>query len=151
MDIGVVGCGYWGSKHLRVLHALHHVDTVVAIDSSEDRLREAQRSMPGLASARTLEEVVGDLDGVVIATPPRTHTGLASTAIQAGTGVLVEKPLTTNASEARMLVDEAEARGVPLMVGHTFEHNAAVWKLRELVESDELGRLYYMDSARLNL
>jgi predicted dehydrogenase len=151
VDIGVVGCGYWGSKHLRVLHGLHEVSNVVAIDSSEYRLAEAQRSMPGVVCARSLQEVVRDLDGLVVATPPRTHVELATIAIESGVPVLVEKPLATSASDARMLVDEAEARAVPLMVGHTFEHNAAVWKLRELLESDELGRLYYVDSARLNL
>jgi predicted dehydrogenase len=151
MNIGVVGCGYWGSKHLRVLHAIHEVSAVVAIDSSEDRLREAQRSTPGVTCARSLEEVVRDLDAVVVATPPRTHVEVASTAIEAGAAVLVEKPLATSVNDARALVDEAEARHVPLMVGHTFEHNAAVWKLRELVENGELGRLYYVDSARLNL
>jgi len=151
VDIGVVGCGYWGSKHLRVLHSLYDVGNVVAIDTSEDRLREAQRTMPGVACVRSLEEVVRELDGLVVATPPRTHVELATSAIEAGTAVLVEKPLATSSRDARTLVDEAEARGVPLMVGHTFEHNAAVWKLRELVESNELGRLYYVDSARLNL
>ena len=151
VDVGVVGCGYWGSKHLRVLQALYDVTNVVAIDASEDRLREAQRTIPGVLCARSLDEVVRDLDGVVVATPPRTHVELAMAAIESGTAVLVEKPLATSSRDARLLVDEAEARGVALMVGHTFEHNAAVWKLRELVESDELGRLYYVDSARLNL
>ena len=151
MNIGVVGCGYWGSKHLRVLHAMSDVEEVVAIDASEERLRNVQRSMPGVVCARSLDEVVRDLDGVVVATPPRTHVEVASTAITSGTPVLVEKPLATSVSDARALVDMAAARHVPLMVGHTFEHNAAVWKLRELVESAELGRLYYVDSARLNL
>jgi len=151
VDIGVVGCGYWGSKHLRVLHALREVTNVVAIDSSEHRLAEARRLMPGVTCARSLDEVVRDLDGVVVATPPRTHVDLASVAIEAGTAVLIEKPLATSVRDARMLVEESDARSVPLMVGHTFEHNAAVWKLRELAESNELGRLYYVDSARLNL
>jgi predicted dehydrogenase len=151
VDIGVVGCGYWGSKHLRVLRSLYEVNHVVAIDSSEDRLREALRALPGVTCARSLDEVVDDLDAVVVATPPRTHTELASIAIESGTAVLVEKPLATSTLDARALVREAEDRRVPLMVGHTFEHNAAVWKLRELVENDELGRIYYVDSARLNL
>jgi predicted dehydrogenase len=151
VDIGVVGCGYWGSKHLRVLHEIPEVGNVVAIDASEDRLREAQRAVPGVTCVRSLDEVIRDLDGVVVATPPRTHIELASIALEAGTAVLVEKPLATSVNDARTLVEMAEARHVPLMVGHTFEHNAAVWKLRELLESNELGRLYYVDSARLNL
>jgi predicted dehydrogenase len=151
VNIGVAGCGYWGSKHLRVLSALHEVGHVVAIDSSEDRLRETQRSLPSVTCVRSLDEVVAELDGLVVATPPRTHVEIASIAIEAGTGVLVEKPLATSVADARTLVDAADVRRVPLMVGHTFEHNAAVWKLRELVAGNELGHLYYVDSARLNL
>jgi predicted dehydrogenase len=151
MNIGVVGCGYWGSKHLRVLHAIPEVEAIVAIDTREERLREAQRSLPGVTCARSLDEVIDDLDGVVVATPPRTHVGIASQAMGAGVGVLVEKPLATSVRDAQALVDASDAHGVTLMVGHTFEHNAAVWKLRELLEADELGRLLYVDSARLNL
>jgi predicted dehydrogenase len=151
VDIGVIGCGYWGSKHLRVLHAIPEIGTVVAIDPSEERLREAQRSLPGVECAPSLDEVLKNLDGLVVATPPGTHVGIAIRAIEAGVGVLVEKPLATSAGDARELVDGADAGDVTLMVGHTFEHNAAVWKLRELLETGELGKLLYMDSARLNL
>jgi predicted dehydrogenase len=151
VNIGVVGCGYWGSKHLRVLQTLSEIGAIVAIDAREERLREAKRSLPGVTCAGSLEEVLEDLDGVIIATPPRTHAGIALQAIEAGVGVLVEKPLATSADDARKLVGAADARDVTLMVGHTFEHNAAVWKLRELLEADELGRLLYLDSARLNL
>jgi predicted dehydrogenase len=72
-------------------------------------------------------------------------------AIAAGKHVLVEKPLATTAREARRLIDAAERAGVVLMVGHTFEYNPAVWKLRELVRQRVLGEVYYLDSARLNL
>jgi predicted dehydrogenase len=149
--VGVIGCGYWGSKHVRVLHAVHGVDQVVAIDPDEDRLASLKQSFPGLLIRSSLELAVEDVDAVVLATPPATHASLALAAIAAGKGVLVEKPLSTSAEAAKRLVDEAAARSVTLMVGHTFEHNAAVWKLRELVQSEALGRIFYLDSARLNL
>jgi predicted dehydrogenase len=104
-----------------------------------------------LATSRDLESSLDHVDALVIATPPRTHAGLALTALAAGKSVLVEKPLATSTAEARRMIAEASARSLVLMVGHTFEYNAAVWKLRELVENDELGRIYYVDSARLNL
>jgi predicted dehydrogenase len=151
MNVGVAGCGYWGSKHLRVLHSIPEVESVVAIDSNEDRLREAKRAMPGVVCAAAVDEVLEDLDALVVATPPRMHAEVAIRAIEAGVGVLIEKPLATSASEARELIGTADALGTTLMVGHTFEHNAAVWKLRELVDGDELGRILYLDSARLNL
>jgi predicted dehydrogenase len=151
VNLGVVGCGYWGSKHLRVLLGIPEVDTVVAIDTREERLREAQRSLPGVICTDSLNDVLGELDGIVVATPPRTHVEIATRAIEAGVGVLVEKPLATSTIDARSLVHMGDARGVSLMVGHTFEHNAAVWMLRNLLDTGELGRLLYVDSARLNL
>ncbi|HSL11192.1 MAG TPA: Gfo/Idh/MocA family oxidoreductase [Actinomycetota bacterium] len=151
MQIGVVGCGYWGSKHLRVLGSIPHVENVVAIDASEDRLRAVAEAFPTATLARRLDDVLPRLDGLVVATPPQSHVALATQAIDAGCPVLVEKPLATKARDAKRLVDLADARSVPVMVGHTFEHNAAVWKLRELVRNDDLGPVYYADAARLNL
>lgn len=151
MEIGVVGCGYWGSKHLRVLQSIPSVTRVVAIDASDERLRAVADAFPTVTLVRQLDDVIERLDGLVIATPPLSHVALATRAIMAGCPLLVEKPLATAASDARRLVDLADARDVPLMVGHTFEHNAAVWMLRELVQNDVLGPVYYADAARLNL
>jgi predicted dehydrogenase len=151
MRIGVVGCGYWGSKHVRVMHGISAVEQVVAIDANEDRLVELGRSFPNMLLRTTIDSALPDVDAVVVATPPRTHTGLAMTAMAAGKSVLNEKPMATSSQDARMLIAEAARSSVVLMVGHTFEHNSAVWKLRELVQSGDLGHIHYLDSARLNL
>ena len=151
MRIGVVGCGYWGSKHVRVLHGIQDVERVVAIDASEERLLELKRSFPNMIVHRSLEAALPDVDAVIVATPPRSHVALAMTAMSAGKGVLVEKPLATSSVDAQLLLDESKRLGVTLMVGHTFEHNSAVWKLRDLVQSGEIGDIHYLDSARLNL
>ena len=151
MRIGVVGCGYWGSKHVRVLHGVPEVEKVVAIDSRPERLQSLSRSFVGLHCAENLESALRDVDGVVIATPPSTHLPLGLEAIRAGKSVLIEKPLATSASDARLLIDEAEDNQVTLMVGHTFEYNAAVRKMRELISTGALGSVYYVDSARLNM
>jgi len=146
-----VGCGYWGSKHVRVLHGIPEVTQVVAIDPSEDRLLNLKLAFPGLVTFPNLQSAVGHVDAVIIATPPRTHVTLALEALAGGKSVLVEKPLATGSAGALRMIEEASARSLVLMVGHTFEYNAAVWKLRELIQTGELGRVYYLDSARLNL
>ncbi|GAA4842835.1 hypothetical protein GCM10025787_25210 [Saccharopolyspora rosea] len=69
----------------------------------------------------------------------------------AGCHTLVEKPLATSVQDARALVDTADAHDVTLMAGHTFEYNAAVRKLKEIIASGDLGRVLYIDTARLNL
>ncbi len=151
MRVGVVGCGYWGSKHVRVLHGISGIDRVVAVDSSEDRLTELARSFPNTVLHSSIGSALPDVDALIVATPPRTHAGLAIRAMAAGKSVLIEKPMATSSADARLLIEEADRRSVVLMVGHTFEHNSAVWKLRELVQGGELGHVHYLDSARLNL
>lgn len=151
MRIGVVGCGYWGSKHVRVLSGMSNVEQVVIIDQRRERLETLQQVFPLVETAFDVDDVLPQLDALVIATPPRSHGSLAARALQAGCSVLVEKPLATSTVEAVKLIDLAERNGQTLMVGHTFEYNAAVWTLRNLIQSGTLGEVLYIDAARLNL
>jgi predicted dehydrogenase len=150
--IGVVGVGYWGSKHVRVLRSTSGVASVVGIDErftgTDGSLGQVDCDLVGY---RNIEEALPNVDALVIATNPSSHARLGMQAIAAGKHVLIEKPLATTSAEARLLVEAAEAAGVVLMPGHTLEHNGAVHKLRDLVRRRELGRLYYLDFARLNL
>jgi predicted dehydrogenase len=80
----------------------------------------------------------------VIATPAATHAKLALRAIEAGKDVLIEKPMATSVDEANQLIEAAEETGSIVMVGHTFEYNAAVRYLRSLIDDGSLGKLYYL-------
>lgn len=151
LRVGVVGCGYWGSKHVRVLRSLEAVDSVVLIDSCEARREALLRGAADDLGFGTLEEALPHVDAVVIATPPTSHVPLALRALDAGKHALVEKPLATTSAGARLLLAKAAEVGRTLMVGHTFAYNSAVTKLRELAGSGAIGDLYYLDSARLNL
>jgi len=99
------------------------------------------------------EELFADpeLEGVVISTPASTHFALARRALEAGKHVLVEKPITANSWEARELVRVAKGGNTVLMVGHVFEYNATVRTLKELINSGELGEIYYLHFERTNL
>lgn len=149
--VGVVGAGYWGSKHVRTFSALPDVEHVSVIDPSADRLAALTRGYPGLVSFPTLDAALPCLDAVVIATPPSTHAPLALKAIRAGKHVMIEKPLATSVADARMIIDAAQAMGVVVMVGHTFEYHEAVRALRDIVAQDDFGDLFYLDTARLNM
>jgi predicted dehydrogenase len=148
--IAVVGYGYWGAKHVRVLSSTPDV-AVSVVDADGDRLTEAEHRHPAAQLAPALDDVLDDVHAVVVATPPHTHAALALRALEAGRHVLVEKPLTTSVEDGEALVEAAARRAVCLMVGHTFEYNSAVWKLRDLVRSGALGRILSVDSARLSL
>lgn len=151
MRVGVAGCGYWGSKHARVLESLGNVDRVVAIEPNEESRELIANSFPQVATFQDLAAARTSIDALIVATPPRAHFPVAMDAIGMGKHVLVEKPLTTSSDDARRMIDAAQDAGVVLMVGHTFEYNAAVWRLREAMRGGELGDVYYIDAARLNL
>jgi predicted dehydrogenase len=150
--VAVVGIGYWGSKHIRVLRSTTGVATVIGVDQRFARIDNGNpETYQGVTVYSCLEDALPHVDAVVIATPPESHAPLGLKAIEAGKHVLVEKPMATTVSAARLLIEASSAAGVVLMPGHTFEHNAGVHKLQELVRTGQLGRLFYLDCARLNL
>ena len=91
------------------------------------------------------------IDALVVAAPARTHASLVAEAVAAGKHVLVEKPLALSTAEAIALTEAADRAGRVLLVGHTFEYNPAVTRMRELVEAGDLGDLWYLHSQRVNL
>lgn len=150
--VAVVGVGYWGSRHVRVLRSTTGVAAVIGVDPRFTRIGDqSQEAEHGVTMYSCIEDALPHADAVVIAAPPACHEPLGLKAIAAGRHVLIEKPMATTTAGAQRLIDAANAAGVLLMPGHTFEHNAAVHKLRELVRTGHLGRLFYLDCARLNL
>jgi predicted dehydrogenase len=149
--IGVVGCGYWGAKHVRVLSGLANVAEIAVIDSDPHSCAAILSAFPSVRGYSDLRSALPYVDAVVIAAPPRSHAELALAALREGKHVLVEKPLATSLADAQLMVSEAERHNTILMVGHTFEFNPAVRELRRRLDSGELGELYYITSARLNL
>lgn len=152
VNVGVVGCGYWGPKHIRNFNDLAEATLTTVCDRVEDRLRLVHAQYPSLKVTSQFEELLKDsVDAVVVATPVGSHYALAREALLANKHVLVEKPMTSTTDEALELIGLAEQRGLVLMVGHTYEYHPAVDYLRELVASRELGDIYSIDAARLNL
>jgi predicted dehydrogenase len=150
--VGVVGVGYWGSRHLRVLRCTTGVAAVVGVDQRFAQIDDGEQQVDhGVAVYADIDDALPHVDAVIIATPPSSHTELGLKAMAAGKHVLIEKPMATTTDAALSLVEAAKAADVVLMPGHTFEHNAAVHKLRDLVRGGHLGQLFYLDCARLNL
>jgi len=150
--VAVVGIGYWGSRHVRVLRSTTGVATVAGVDQRFSEIGDGGQEIDhGVTAYACIDDALPNVDAVIIATPPASHASLGLQAIEAGKHVLIEKPMATTTEAARHLIDAANSAGVLLMPGHTFEHNAAVHKLREIVSTGQLGRLFYLDCERLNL
>ncbi len=122
-------------------------------DLDAKRLNAMGRRYPGTQTTTDYKSLMADpeLDAVAIATPVWTHFNFAKDALEAGKHVLVEKPLTASVAEAEQLIELAERSGLTLMVDHTFVYNGAVRKIKEIVQSGELGDLLYFDATRINL
>ena len=152
LRFGIIGWGYWGPKIARNLDSLAHAAVTMVADLMPQRLAALRMQQPWLQTTIHVQDLLtADLDGIVIATPVHTHYQLAKDALLCGKHVLVEKPLTASVREAEELVTLAQRQHLTLMVGHTFEYSPAINKLRQLIQSGELGRIYSVESQRVNL
>ena len=150
--VGIVGLGYWGPKLARNFHNLPGAIMALAADLRKDRLEELKKLYPDVQVTTDYKDLLNDsLDAVVIATPVRTHFPLAREALQANKHVMVEKPITNNSFLGAELLNLAQKNGRRLMVGHTFVYNPAVEAVRQIVQSGELGDIYYINAVRVNL
>lgn len=152
LHFGVIGWGYWGPKIARNLDGLSQASVMAVADLDQNRLNSIAVSQPWIKTTTNFYDVLqSDVDGVVISAPVRMHYRLAKEALLHDKHVLVEKPLTTSVAEAEELVALAHQRKLILMVGHTFEYSPAVNELRKLVQSGDLGRIYCVETERVNL
>lgn len=152
VNLGVIGCGYWGSNLIRNFVEISESKVMAVADLSEERLAYIRSRYPSIRTTKDYQDFFDmPLDAVVVATPPATHFRIAQDCLQHDLHTFVEKPLTLNSRDAQRLVKLADAKGLILMVGHTFEYNPAVRELKKLIERGELGRIYYIDAVRVNL
>jgi predicted dehydrogenase len=149
----LIGYGYWGPNLARNLHYRLGTRWVACADLDPARRAEVARRYPWVRPLADPAEAIGDpeIDALVIATPVRTHANLVEAGLAAGKHVLVEKPLALSTAEAVALAERADRDGLVLEVGHTFEYNPAVTKIRDLLDAGELGDLWYLHSQRVNL
>ncbi len=152
VNIGIIGLGHWGVNYLRIFHALDDVKIVSCCDTSSENLKKVC-SYSGIQLTPNVCNIINnsEIDGVIIATPASTHYKIAGDCLKAGKDVLAEKPLTLNPEEALELCNVAEMKNRILMVGHTFLYNPGIRMIKEYIESDELGQIYYFQATRTHL
>lgn len=152
LSVGVIGYGYWGPNLVRNFCVCPRTQTTVVLDARPERRAAAEAMFPHVKTVATLAELFEcGLDAVAIATPVATHFPLAKQCLEAGLHVLVEKPLADGVEQAEALVRIADAHNRVLMVDHTYLFSAPVRRIKQIIDSDELGELYYVDSIRINL
>jgi predicted dehydrogenase len=152
INVGVIGCGYWGPNLIRNFVELSEAKLIAVADLCDERIAHIGSRYPNIWTTKDYQDFFSmPLQAVVVATPPATHHRIALDCLRHGLHVLVEKPLTLKSRDAQKLIEAADERGLTLMVGHTFEYNPAVRVLKKIIEAGELGRVYYIDMVRVNL
>jgi protoporphyrinogen oxidase/predicted dehydrogenase len=151
--VAVVGLGYWGPNLVRNLSDAPRAHVEVLCDKRPERLEAVGERFPHIRRVESYDEVLEDpsVDAVAIATPVSSHYELAAAALAAGKHAFVEKPLAHSAAAARDLALTAKRRGLVLMTGHTFVYSPPVVRVKELIESGELGEIYFVSMSRVNL
>jgi predicted dehydrogenase len=153
VNFGAIGYGYWGPNVVRNIAGLESARIVAISDSSAAARGRAEKAMHGICITSDANDVITspDVDAVAIVTPVWTHYALAKAALENGKHVFVEKPFTSNTAQAEDLINLAARKNLQIMVDHTFLFTGAVRKMKQLLQEDALGKLYYYDSTRVNL
>jgi predicted dehydrogenase len=153
VKIGIVGYGYWGPNLVRNFSSQKEGAVSVIAESRIDRHAQIFNLYPDITIVNDALELINNvnIDAVVIATPVFSHYKLAKAALNAGKHVLLEKPMTASVDESKELIELAKRKSLVLMVDHTFLYTGAVQKMKALIDDNQLGKLQYFDSTRINL
>ncbi len=153
LNVGVVGLGYWGPNLARNFHSLGDCHLKTVCDLREERLTHLKGLYPNVQGESDFENLLRDpdLDAIVIATAVHTHFPLAKASLLAGKHTLIEKPLASSSAQCEELVSIAREKGLALMVSHTFLYSPAIKKIKEIVDSGDIGEIRYISARRLNL
>lgn len=151
--IGVIGYGYWGPNIVRNFNIANGSQVTMVCDMNQQSLKKVKKAYPQVRVTTDCGTLIRDpkVDAVAIATPVFTHYEFAKMALTEGKSVFVEKPFTYTNAEGEELVGLAEKKKLKIMVDHTFLYTGAVKKIKQLVEDNVLGNLFYFDSMRVNL
>lgn len=153
VNIGVIGCGYWGPNLIRNFGQIDECKVISCSDLSDERLEHVKNLHPKIKTTKDCMEIINDkrIDAIAVATPVSTHFEIAKKSLLSDKHVLIEKPITNNSENAAELIEIAKKQKKVLMVDHTFEYTSAVKKIKEIIGNDELGRLLSIDMIRVNL
>ncbi len=153
VNVAVIGCGYWGPNLVRNFNNIPDFEMKLCCDLDHNKLKRVESICRNIELTSDINDVLNDksIDAVAIATPVYTHKEVAKQCLQHNKHVFIEKPMASSSKECLELIALAEQKNKTLMVGHTFEYTAAVNKIKEIIDSGELGELYYINCVRANL
>lgn len=148
LKVGIIGCGgIANGKHLPSLKAINRVDLVAFCDLIEEKAIKAAKEYgtPDAKVYTDYQELLKDdsIDVVHVLTPNRMHAQISIDALHAGKHVMCEKPMAKTAEDARRMVAAAKESGKKLTIGYQHRHKPETQYLKQVIDSGELGDIYY--------
>lgn len=149
LRVGIIGVGMMGQHHARVFSEMEGCELIGIADKDLSRAHEvAERyGVPVVGSAE--EMIALRPDAVSVAVPTSLHKEVAMGFLERGIGCLVEKPIAPTIGDAEEMIAAARGSGATLMIGHIERFNPAVLKLKELIQSGELGKVLILSAKRV--
>ena len=149
MNFAIIGIGYWGKNYLRILNSLENTNLIAVVEPNPKiKIEKDVRQL------NDIDELLNEelsIDAAIICTPTNTHYEIAKKLLNNGIHVLVEKPLSTKASEAEELIQVADQNNLVILVDHTFLYNDAINFAIEKIQDGEIGSLLHINFERTNL
>ncbi len=153
VNIAVAGCGYWGPNLVRNFASIEDCIVKKVCDLDPERLNHIRSIYPSVQITDSYQSLLADkdIDAIAIATPVRYHYEMANKSLAHGKHTFIEKPMASSAAQCQDLIKVAEENKLRLMVGHTFLYSTPIGKIKEIIDSGELGEILYINCRRLNL
>lgn len=153
LKFGVIGFGYWGPNHCRVINNDASSKLVAICEKDETKLNQAGKLYPNIALHANSQPIFkdNDIDAVVIATPAITHVDLIIEALENDKHVLCEKPLAISTEEISKIERIATAHNKILMCAQIFEFNSIVRYLKTYLSNNDIGKYLYITANRSGL
>jgi predicted dehydrogenase len=151
LKIGVVGAGAWGRNHVRTVAGLADAELAAVCDTDPKVRERVSRQYPGVLVTSDVAALLAAVDAVIVASPAATHAAVALQVLEAGKPVLVEKPFALSVKDAEAVAKRGAQKSVPVLAGHLLVYHPAIERLREMVQTGELGRVFYLYGLRVNL
>jgi len=150
--IGLIGLGYWGPNYARIFNELDQSDLIICCDLEERNLEKIKKIYPRVETVSNYKKLIDwQLEAVFITTPPETHYQIAKFFLENKINVFLEKPFVSNYQEGESLRRIAKKNKLTLMVGHVYEFNPTIIKVKEILDKNQLGEVYYVYAQRLGL
>ncbi|MBN2121402.1 MAG: Gfo/Idh/MocA family oxidoreductase [Candidatus Omnitrophica bacterium] len=152
-NIGVVGYGYWGPNVVRNLAENKSCKITSICELNQEKWESIRKRYPWVNITNDYQDLINSpqIEAIVITTPVSTHYSLAKQALENKKHIFVEKPLTDSVESAQELVELAKCNACILFVDHTFEYSPAVIKIKEIIDSGQIGKIHCISSFRINL